>query len=126
MTAPICPISLATGPRRSRRAINEACKVAGIGSAGNGLAPTPRRPGCRTTGFEHGLGQLLDEQRYAVGALDNLVDDVVGEAGVAGKPLDQRGAVPSAEPVQRQHRHMRLSAPGVLKLGSERNDEQDG
>ena len=46
-TAPICPISLATGPSRSRRAISEACKVAGIGSAGSGLAPAPRRPGCR-------------------------------------------------------------------------------
>ena len=76
--------------------------------------------------FQHRLGQLFDEQRHAVGALDDLVDDLAGEAGIAGKPLDQRRAVAPAEPVQRQHRHMRLAAPGVLELGTEGDDEQDG
>ena len=75
--------------------------------------------------FEHRLGQLLDEQRHAVGALDDLVDDLAGETGIAGEPLDQRRAVAPAEPVQRQRRHMRLAAPGVLKLGAEGDDEQD-
>ena len=41
------------------------------------------------------------------------------------EPLDQRRAVAPAEPVQRQHRHMRLAAPGVLELGAESDDEQD-
>ena len=50
----------------------------------------------------------------------------LGETGIAGEPLDQRRAVMAAEPVQRKHRHMRLAAPGVLELGAEGDDEQDG
>jgi hypothetical protein len=34
-------------------------------------------PVVRIAAFEHGLGQLFDEQWHAVGTLDDLVDDVV-------------------------------------------------
>ena len=84
-----------------------------------------RDPVVAIAAFEHRLGQLLDKQRHAVGALDDLVDGLAGEAGIAGEPLDQRRAVVPAEPVQRQRRHMRLTAPGVLELGAEGDDEQD-
>jgi hypothetical protein len=53
------------------------------------------------------------------------VDDVGGEAGIAGKTLDQRRAVAPAEPVQRHHRHIWLAAPVMLKFGAEGDDEQD-
>ena len=126
MTAPICPISLATGPSRSSRAISEACKVGRDRERRQRARRQHRRdPVVATAGFEHRLGQLLDEQRHAVGALDDLVDDLAGKAGIAGEPLDQRRAVAPAEPVQRQHRHMRLAAPGVLELGAEGDDQQD-
>jgi len=34
------------------------------------------------------------------------------------------GAGPLGEPIQSQHRHMRLTSPGLLKLGSRGDDEQ--
>jgi hypothetical protein len=75
--------------------------------------------------FEHCFGQLFDEQRHPVGALDDLVDNLVGETGISGEPFDQRRTVTPVEPVQRQHRHMRPAAPGVPKLRAEGDDEQD-
>jgi hypothetical protein len=39
--------------------------------------------------FEHRLRQLFDEQRHAVGALDDLFDDLVGKTGIAGEALDE-------------------------------------
>src|SRR3977135_3093286 len=74
-------------------------------------------------GLEHRFGQLFDEQRHAVGALDDLGDGLAGKAGIAGKPLNQCRAVAPAEPVQRQCSDMRLTAPGVLKLGAEGDEE---
>jgi hypothetical protein len=109
MTAPICATSLATGPSRSRRAISEACSVAVVAIGA----------------FEHRLRQLLDEQRHAVGALDDLVDNLLGETGIASEALDQRRAIAFPKAVQRQDRHLWLSAPGVLEFGPEGDDEQD-
>ena len=43
--------------------------------------------------FEHRFGQLFDEQRDTVGAVEYLVNGLVGEAGIAGESLDQ--AAPS-------------------------------
>ena len=51
--------------------------------------------------FEHRLRQLFDEQRHAVGALDDLFDDLVGETGIAGEALDQNYAVAFPKAVQR-------------------------
>jgi hypothetical protein len=67
--------------------------VAGIARA--------RRQDRVVAGFQHRFGQLFDEQRHAVGARDDLVDDLFGETGIAGEPLNQRRAVAPAEPVQR-------------------------
>ena len=74
--------------------------------------------------FEHRLRQLLDEQWHAVGALDDLIDDLVGET-IAGEALDQSYAVAFPKAVQRQGRHMRLPTPGVLEFGAESNDKKD-
>ena len=77
-------------------------------------------------GFEHRLGQFFNEQRHAVGALDDLVNGLSGEAGFASKLLDQRRAFTPIEPVQRQHCHMALAAPRVPKLGAESDDDEHG
>ncbi len=77
------------------------------------------------TGFKDRFGQLFDKQWHAIGALDDLVDGLASEAGIAGEPLDQGRAVMSPEPVQRQCGYMRLAAPTVLELGAEGNDQQD-
>jgi len=42
IAAAICATSLAGLPRRSSRAISEACKLAGTASAGDGIAATAR------------------------------------------------------------------------------------
>ncbi len=49
----------------------------------------------------------------------------MGETGIAGEVLDQSCAVAFPKAVQRQHRHMRRPAPGVLGFGAEGNDKQD-
>ena len=95
---------MATGPSRSSRAISEACKVAGTDSAASDVvASTAATRSLLPGAFQHRLGQFLDEQRHAVGALDDLRDDLGGERRIAGQPLHQRRAVASAEPIERQH-----------------------
>ena len=76
------------------------------------------------TGFDNGPGQLLDEQRHAIAALDDLGDDLGRDAGIAGKPLDQGRTVPLAEPVQRHCRDMRLVGPGRLEFRAKGNEQQ--
>ena len=60
--------------------------------------------------FEHRLGQLLDEQRHAVGLGHDLRRDLVRQRLVPDHPLDQGGALAPAEPGQRQRADVRLSA----------------
>ena len=74
--------------------------------------------------FQHCLGQFLDEQRHAIGALDDLGDDLAAERRVAGDAENQRANLPTAEPVQREARHMRLAAPRRLKLRPKGDDQQ--
>ncbi len=75
--------------------------------------------------FEYRLRQLLDEQGHAVGAVDDFLDEFGAERGVAGKAVDEGSYITRTEPVQRQRCHMRLPAPGRLKLRSEGNDQQN-
>ena len=75
---------LGGGPSRSSRAISEACRVARHRERGSGHAPTARRR-LRAGTFQHRLGQFLDEQRHAVGALDDLRDDLRRQRRVAGQ-----------------------------------------
>jgi hypothetical protein len=44
------------------------------------------------TALQHALGQFLDEQRHAVGAIDDLGDDLIGQSLAAGDLLDQNGS----------------------------------
>jgi hypothetical protein len=55
-----------------------------------------------TAAFDDRLGQLLDEERDAVGALDDRVEGLAGETGIVGEPLDQCCALMLAEAVQHQ------------------------
>src|SRR6266545_1306427 len=85
----------------------------------------PGDPAVAIAAFEHCLGQLFDEQRDTVGAVEDFVDGLAGEAGIAGESLDQCSAVTPAEPAQRQCGYVRLTLPGVLELRTEGEDEQD-
>ena len=68
------------------------------------------------SGFEHRLGQLFDEQRDAVGAVDNGPRYRLGHLAAAGDLADQVGALLAAQAVQRQSRHMAVASPWVLEL----------
>ena len=76
------------GPSRSSRAISEACRLAGTASAGEGTDAIVRAA-APALGLQHRLRHLLHEQRDAVGALDDILPDVVGKRPVAGDLLDQ-------------------------------------
>ena len=73
--------------------------------------------------LDDALGQFLDKQRHPVGAIGDLGDDIVGQRLAANDLRDQGGAVTPVQPIERQHRHLRLASPGRLELGAE-CDEQ--
>ena len=82
-------------PSRSSRAISEACKLAGTASAGEGRATRAFRRALALR-LQHRLRHLLDEQRNAVRALDDVLSDVGGQRPIAGdlsiKAVTSRGA----------------------------------
>ena len=83
-----------------------------------------QRRGRLRAGFQHRLGQFLDEQRHAVGALGDLLHDLGRQRRIPGDVGDHRRRVAPVEPGQRQHRHMRLPGPRRLKLGAEHCQQQ--
>ena len=70
------------------------------------------------------LGQFLDEQRHAVRAIDDLVDDVSRQCLAAGDLRNQCGPVAPVQAIERQHADLRLAGPGRLELRAERYDQQ--
>ena len=76
------------------------------------------------TALQDALGQFLDEQRHAVGALGNLGDDLVGQCLAAGDLRYQSGAVTPVQTVESQHVDLRLAGPRRLELWAERHDQQ--
>ncbi len=75
-------------------------------------------------GFENRLGQLLQEQRHAVGLDDDLLDDLLGKLA-SRHALDQRRAQLPAQPAQHQGRDMRMGVPARLEFGARGDDDQD-
>jgi len=69
--------------------------------------------------FEHDSRQLLDEQRHAVGTLDDLGNDFASQWRVAGELANQSGHVALGKPIERQQRDLRLAGPALLELGAE-------
>ncbi len=76
------------------------------------------------TALQNALGQFLDEQRHAVGAINDLGDDLVGQRLSAGDLRYQSGAVTPVETVESQRADLRLAGPRRLELGAERHDQQ--
>src|SRR5215831_12604431 len=103
IAAPICA-TRRTDARRSSRAISESCSVVGI--------PTSD------------TAQFLDKQRHAVGAINDLSEDLVGQASAAGDLRYQSSPIAPIQAIERQHADLRLAGPGRLELGAERDDEQ--
>ena len=87
IAAPICATSLA-GPSRSSRAISEACRLAGTASVGDGTAAAVCARRTLALRLQHRLRHFLDEQRNAVGALDDVLPDVRRQHLVADDAFD--------------------------------------
>ena len=76
------------------------------------------------TTFQHAFGQFLDEQRHAVGAIDDLLDDLFGQSLAAGDLLCQSRPVVPVQASERHHAHLRLAGPRRLEVRAERQDQQ--
>ena len=85
----------------------------------------PPSVSCEQAGFEHRLGQLLDEQRHALGPLqDRLGHDSAGSARPPVTASTNAAASPPAEAVEGEERDVREGRPGRRQLGAEGRDEQ--
>ena len=80
--------------------------------------------GAQQAQLEHGLGQLLHEERHAVGLLQDLVEHLLGQRLVAADLLHKRRALAPAEPAQRQLGDVALADPGRRELGAEGQQQQ--
>ncbi len=75
--------------------------------------------------LQDGLGQLFDKKRHAIGALDKLGNDFIGQ-GFACDLRDQRHPFAAIQSADVQHGDVRLTDPRRLELGTERHHQQDG
>ena len=73
--------------------------------------------------LEHGLGQLLDKQRYAVGALDDVLEHLVRKRFPAGHPADELGAFPAAQAAELDRNDIRKIVPARLEPRPMRADK---
>ena len=75
--------------------------------------------------IQHRLGQLLDEQRHALGLGHDLVGERCGQGLVRRHLRHQRGALPLAERRQRECREPRAAGMRRCRLRSRRDDHED-
>jgi hypothetical protein len=75
--------------------------------------------------LDHGLGQFLDEQRHAIGPIDDLVGDLLGQDLAAGDVRDHLGAQPARQAIKTDQRHLRTSDPGWYEFWPEGDDRQE-
>ena len=75
--------------------------------------------------FQHRLGQLLNEQGYAIGASENLVHHLLRQGLATGHPLDQCRAVAPAKTCERDRRGMRVTRPRRREFGPGSDEQQD-
>ena len=80
--------------------------------------------GDEQTRLQHHLGQLLDEQRHAVGARDDLLEDLGRQSPGAGDPRDHGQDLAPAQPGERQRGDVAPS-PGRRETGSKGDEQQD-
>src|SRR5215469_9254837 len=76
--------------------------------------------------LQDALGQFLYKQRHAIGAIGDLGDHLIGQRLAAGDLLDQKSPSALVKAIERQHRHLRLAAPSVLKFGAESDNDEEG
>jgi hypothetical protein len=99
--------------------------VAGIARLGSGPSSSQRSPHRAGAALEQRLGQLLDEQRHAVGARDDLRRDLRRERLAAGDAADQGLDIRRGEARQRQDRRMPVVGPRRHEFRARRRHQQE-
>ena len=75
-------------------------------------------------GLQHRPRHLLDEQRNAVGALDDVLPDIRGQQLVADDAVDHDADFALPQPVDGEECHVRAADPRRLELRPEGHDQQ--
>ena len=75
--------------------------------------------------LEQRPGDLLDEQRHAVGLADDLLDDRGRQGPRAGDLGDERQAPPAVEPLEPDRQHMGIARPGRIEARPEGDHDED-
>src|SRR5271169_1973463 len=74
--------------------------------------------------LQHRLRHFLDEQRNAVGTLDDVLADARWKQLVADDGLDHREYFALSKPIDGEECHIRSSDPGRIKIRPECHDQQ--
>ena len=74
--------------------------------------------------LQHRLRHFLDEQRNAVGTLDDVLADVGWQRLVADDALDHGENFAFSQPIDGEECHIRSSDPGRIKIRPECHDQQ--
>src|ERR1700751_1322935 len=69
--------------------------------------------------LQYRLGHFLDEQWYAVSAVDNVLADVRAQRSIADDSLNEGIDVAPRQPIERQRAHVRSSDPGRVEFRPE-------
>jgi hypothetical protein len=73
--------------------------------------------------FQHRLGHFLDEQRNAVGTLDDVLPNARREELVGDNAVDHDVDIALRQPIDGERGHVRPSNPGRFEFRPERNDQ---
>ena len=76
------------------------------------------------TALHHGLGQLLDKQRHAIGAINDLIRKFLGQRLAAGHARDHLDALPARQASEAEQSHVRTPDPWGNEFRPEGNDQQ--
>jgi hypothetical protein len=75
--------------------------------------------------FDHGLGQLLDEQRHAISAIHDLVRDLVGQRFAASDVADHFGPLLGRQSIEIENRYVWVPQPTWRELRPESDNQQN-
>ena len=75
--------------------------------------------------LQHCPRHLLDEQRYSIGALDNMAADLFRQRPAADDLLDEEARLAGPQPIDRERGHERPPDPRRDELLPERHEQQN-
>src|SRR5260370_30210780 len=67
--------------------------------------------------FQQRFRQLLNKERYSIGASNDALHDLIGQRLVSGDSLDEHRRLALLEAAQSERRHMRQAGPGRVEFG---------